>query len=185
MATLLTETTKKMLGSALMLEKSGAKDAAREICIKCVKQLALSDDDEDVLAFFYGESVYDALTDVSSAMEFALVAACAKILLGEMKDRASANNMAVGKQPWVSRHPQKSDETVVDFFTWLCSRRKEAITERDRDRFVNMAIAVKSGALLKTDDAVAGMYPMDILRSAATGRLRMLDEALCTGGYAF
>lgn len=170
------ENTEELLKHALRLEKIGMTDAAKQLCIKCLKAEAMADDGEDMIALFYGEDMYESVNSVRNTVDALLVARCALELYNELRalNPASASNPAT---TWALKDAETSDNRFVDFFSWLIRSREEILTS-DKDRIEQMIYAVRKVLPLKMDHAVTGMYPTAVIKAAVAGQLAVVERGL-------
>ena len=170
------ENIEELLKHALRLEKLGMTEASNQLCIKCLKTAALADDNEDMLAFFYGENIYKTVNSVRNTVDALLVARCAVELYDELRalNPASSSNPATS---WALKDEAASDNRFVDFFSWLTRSREEILTS-DKDRIEQMIYAVRKVLPLKMDHAVAAMYPTAVIKEAVAGRLTVMERGL-------
>ena len=178
--TFASENTQALLKHAMRLEKDGMTEAAVQICRKCLRAEAMAEDGEDMLAFLYGEGIYETVDSVKETLDALTVARCALVFYNEIRALSSASASDV-TMAWAIRDEEMSEIRLVDFFSWL-TRRREGIRISDKDRIAQAMYAIRAGLPLKMDDAVAIMYPVSIVRAAVAGALSVVDGMLTVSG---
>lgn len=170
------ENTENLLKHAMRLEKNGLTDAANQLCIKCLKTETMADDGEDMIAFLYGEKMYDTINSVRNTLDAIMVARCALEFYNEIR----ALNPASSSDPstaWARRDEESSENRFVDFFSWL-TRSREEILVSDKDRIAQAIYAVRSISPLKMDNSVAAMYPVAVIKAAVAKEISVYERGI-------
>ena len=175
------ENTENLLKHAMRLEKNGLTDASLQICKKCLRDEAMSGDGEDMIAFLYGEAMYDTVKNVRDTLDAITVARCAVEFYDEIRVLNPASSYDAASA-WVLRDLEASENRLVDFFSWL-TRTRDKILLSDADRIRQAIYAVRTGSLLKMDNNVALMYPVEIVKKAVAKGIGVYERELCLNGY--
>lgn len=111
---------------AFRFDKAGKTELARDIAVKCAIYAA-DVNGVDVLRLFYGDDVYDNMTDVAHGVTYIFIAKCAAKAYASLITR---NSVSSSFAPWAMNR-DKCDWRLKSVFEWL-SKAGRKVSDGDR-----------------------------------------------------
>ena len=169
---LFTGEVKSLLKAAYNLHEAGEKNIAKEMCVKCVKDVA-KHNKVDVLAYFYGDKIYNKMSSPEDAIRYIYIAKCAI----EGYDAIEPLGPAKGtNKPWATISNSTSDPQMIEFFKWVRDSEKE-LTDDDAKYFEILIKAAKNRNKIqfKLAEKLKGVRLVDII-PLVVNKMRMIAE---------
>lgn len=163
---------KSLLKAAYKLHEAGEPAIAKEMCIKCVKNVA-KHKKVDVLTYFYGDKIYFKLSTPEDAIRYVYMAKCAAEAYDAIEPLGSARST---DRPWATISTSASDESLCEVFRWLRDSEKE-LADEDAGYFEALIKAAKNRnkVQFKLAEKLKGVKLVDII-PLVVNKMRMITE---------
>ena len=135
---IITVEIKSVLNTAEKLLAVGEDAWAKKICVSCAKDAAKYKG-TDILTFFYGSKIYDALKTPEDAVRYIYIASCAKKAYEAIDPLGSAVGSS---EPWAISDEAESDPSMLEFFKWI--RGDHPVSDQDVKYFEILVRSAKN-----------------------------------------
>ena len=167
------EQLKEALENAQKLKLAGEELLSKQMCLKCVKKVALYNG-VDLFALFYGEQSYDEIKDVADALKYIFIAKCAMNAYDLIYSKNPASYLA---SSWAKNDKNNSNRMMCGFFNWL-QKKNRSVSEQDCNQFKILinAMVDSDNISFKMSDRIAQFTLVDIISMIVSGAITITSD---------
>lgn len=152
----------------------------KELLTKCIKSISEVSGENgrtvDSLIIFFGDHVYDNLTDVHSAVDYLFVANITASTYATLRAKKPAGEEVGG---WVTWDPDNGDQKLKDFFKWL-GKRDRKLSREGGNAIRAFRTLIDSTTRLECEmkESTARMSPVQVIKGITDGDIRVSRDGV-------
>ena len=171
MREIFTLTIKEALENAHILKIAGEDSSAAKLFTKCVQEVSMVEQ-TDLLRFFYGNEVYEGLTDINTAVRYIFISNCAKDAI----DLISTFGSVKDSKPWATAS-EESDPRMIKFFEWLSAKgRKPADEDSKHFETLISVLGASSPVNMKMAEYIKKTTLHELIKNFVSGKRKITDS---------